>query len=605
MTASGTQPLGYIVIDGEPFFLAKDRQGNYAYLEQPIPTQEGDPMVPRRWRWNDWSRGMGDSRGVLRGTVEYAENAFLGHLGRILPGPKIVTIETNCDDDVRAICEVDTPAVKIIVGGGTKVVEFDPVDDSVDHTETIATADVTDLQPWIGDQVLVACGDSLDYYVRDNAGAYAQNSISKKARAFGRGPRREAGNRLVRGYDNAWSSCTAQNVTSVNNWSTDYIIGDALKKVNRVFIHDRSDYVLKEEGLYTFDEETSEESNRLGDLEHFASLENRWVFSWYDNVFICTRAGLYRYIAPGSARTVGIEELAWNESELRNLWPTAGIAFGKYMWVAFTNGTSTWVVQFRRAMDGDTSLGAPYTPISVVEKFTGLCYAMFVSDKSGDPRVYYGASGDIHYFKVATDGYPVAFRDSGTVTVRFAPTDMGSPMTMKQARSIETIARNVAAARAVSWSAGFDGAAANAVGAAITSVSSGLASRFWTMGTNDAGRVIQLIASMTVNSTSTPPEIRDVVLNYEERPNVVPGFIIGLRLRDEDGEGDVRSRLTARELRDLIRGHMDGPLIQITDMWGETYAARIGTYQGEAPWQFNQADPQMDVAITLRKLEYS
>lgn len=603
MTVSTEHPNGHIVLGGDLFFLAKDKNGNYTYREQPVPTQEGDPMVPRRWRWNDWSRGMGDSRGVLRGTVEYAENAFLGHLGRILPGPKITTIETNCDSDVMAICEVTVPATKIIVGGGTKVVEFDPTDDSVDLTTTITSADVQDLQPWLGDQVLVACGDSVDYYVRSAAGAYAANSISKKARAFGRGPRRAAGNRLVRGYNNTWSSCTATNVTSVNNWSTEYVIGDSVHDVQRVFEHNRWDYVLKDDGLFTFDEDTSEESNALSDLEHFASTENRWVFKWYDHVFVCTVAGLYRFIQQGAARTVGIEELAWNESELRNVWPTAGVAFGKYMWVAFTDGTSTWIVQFRRALDGDSSMGAPYTPICVIEKFTGKCRAMFVSDKSGVPRVYYGAAGDIHHFKVSRDGLPVDYRDSGTVTVRFAPTDMGSPMTLKQARSIESITRNLAAARAVSWTAGFDRGTANAVGAAITAA--GYTERFWTRGTNDAGRLVQLIASMTVNSTTTPPEIDDVILNYEERPEVVPGFIVGLRLRDNDGEGDVHSNLAARELRDLLRGYMDGALIEITDMFGDTYAARIGTYQGEVPWQFNAADPQMDIAITVRKLAYS
>lgn len=601
---STTQPNGYITIGDVVFFLAKDRAGNPTYVEQPIATQEGDPMVPRRWRWNDWSRGLGDSRGVLRGTVEYAENAFLGQLGRILPGPKITTIETNCDGDIKAFCEVTVPATQIIVGGGTKVVEFDPVDDSVDLTTTIGGADVLDLQPWLDDQVLVACGDSVDYQVRAAAGTYGTNSLGKKARAFGRGPRREAGNRLTRAYDNSWSSCTASNVTSVNNWSTDYIIGDSNRKVMEVFEHNRWDYVLKEEGLFSFDEDTSEESNALTDLEAFASAENRYVFKWADNVFVCTAAGLYRYIQAGAARTVGIEELGWNQSELANVWPTAGIAFGHYMWVAFTDGTSTWVVMFRRAMDGDSSMGSPYTPISVIEKFTGKCRAMFISEKSGAPRCYYAVAGDVHHFKLSRDGLPAEFRDSGTVTVKGAPTDMGSPMTIKQARSLELIARNLAAARAVTLSAAFDGAAANAVGAAITSVSSTFAERFWTRGTNDQGRVIQPIVSMTVNSTTVPPEVRDLVLNYEERPEVVPGFILGLRLRDEDGEGDVSSRHTARELRDLIRGHMDGPIIEVTDIWGETYAARLGTYQGEVPWHFSGQEPQMDIAITVRKLAY-
>lgn len=605
MTAS-SHPNGYIIIDDVVFFLAKDQNGNPAFLEQPIATQEGDPMVPRRWRWNDWSRGLGDSRGILRGTVEYAENAFLGHIGRILPGPKVHTIETNLDDDVMAIIDVRTPADRILACGGTKVAEIDPSDHTVDTTETLSGT-LLDMQVWLGDQVVVAAGDADDYYVRDSSGDYAQNSISKKARAFGRGPRREAGNRLVRGYDNTWSSCTAQNVTSVDNWSTEYVIGDPTRKVMRVFEHNRWDYVLKEEGLYTFDEDSQEESVGIGDIAAFASEENRYVFKWYDHVFICSLGGLFRYIQQGAARPVGIEELAWNESELQNVWPTAGEKFGKYMYVAFTDGTSTWIVQFRRGMEGDTSLGTGYTPISVIEKFTGACRAMFVSElaSSSTPHLYYGSGGDIHYVKLSREGLPVEYRDSGTVTVKFAPTDLGSPMTVKQARSAEVIARNVAATRGVTLSAGFDGAAANNVGTPITSTTATFAQRFWTRGTNDEGRVIQLNVSMAVDDDDTPPEVRDLILNFEERPAVVPGYVLGLRLRDEDHEADVSSRKTARELRNLLRGHMDGELINVTDMWGETFAARVSTYQGEIPWQFNDSEPQMDVAITLRKLEYS
>jgi len=109
-------------------------------------------------------------------------------------------------------------------------------------------------------------------------------------------------------------------------------------------------------------------------------------------------------------------------------------------------------------------------------------------------------------------------------------------------------------------------------------------------------------------------EIRDVVVNYEERPVMVPGAVVGLRFRDFDSEGDVSSRLTAKESRELLESYLDGPVVDITDPWGDTYAARIGGstyssriggYQGEVKEQYRGEEPQVDVSVTIRKLAYS
>lgn len=600
MSVTARRPSPTIIIDGQPFFLAKSGEGYISWEERPVQTQEGDPMTPRRWAWRDWSRGLGDSRGLVRGSVEYAENAYLGSIGRILPGPKIETIEANLDDNVMAFCEVDAPADRILAGGGTKVAEINPSTHAVASTATL-TGTVLSLQPWTGDQVAVAMGDSNPYVVRDNAGSYAQNSISKNARAFGR-----AGDgTLARGYQNAWSRNAQANITSSDGWTTDYDIGDEDTLVHQVFGHNRWDLVYKAEGVYTFEEESSEESNVLTDLVAFASNENRYFFRWYDHVFFCSLAGLYRYIQAAAVRPVGLEELPANESELSNAYPTAGAAFGRHMYVAYWDGTNTYIVVFRRAVEGDASLGSPFTGLSVIDKFSRECRAMHISSLSGDPRLYYGYGTDVRHFELSRDGKPVSYRDSGSVTVRFSPSSLGSPLTLKQAVNVEVIARNITAARNIQFAAAWDGGSDNNVGTAIESTTNTYAQRSWTRGTNDEGRELQLVATMGVDDSTTPPEIREVAIDFEERPATVPGAVVALRLRDYDQEGGVATRLTAREQRDLLHGYVDGAIVQVTDPWGRQFPARLSTYTGQVPFNYRGEEVQFDAALSIRELSYA
>jgi len=608
--ATNRQGTGVIIIGGVPFFLAKNEKGVPTWQTRQVQTQEGDPATPRRRRLNDWSRGMGDSRGVFRGTVEYAEYAYLQAMGRILPAPLITEIATGHSAAVKDIVEVTLPANRIISLGGTTAKEINPATHAVATTGSLSGSALSG--QLFSDQLAIAVGDTTAYWIRNSAGAYAQNSITKYARAFGL-----SGPDLVRGFGNTWSKCSAANITSVNNWSTEYALGNKAGLVNQVFSHNRWDYVLKDEGLYTFDVDTSEESNVLGDLEAFRSPENRTYGKWYSNVFICSLAGLYRFIQQGAARTVGIEEVALNEGELSGVYPTAFAAFGRQFYVAYLNPATgvTYICLGRRAMDGDSGMDSPFTITSVIDKFSGECRAMHISALPTVTELFYGAGVNVRYFPITRDGLPASYQTTNTAIIRFAPTDFDSPMTVKQFRGIEVYGKNAGASQAITWKASMDGATAAAIGTAITAFSTRYAERFWVNGVSDVGRTMQLIAEMTTGgSSSAPVEIRDVVVNYEERPVMVPGAVVGLRFRDFDSEGDVSSRLTAKESRELLESYLDGPVVDITDPWGDTYAARIGGstyssriggYQGEVKEQYRGEEPQVDVSVTIRKLAYS
>lgn len=599
-----------IVGDDEPFFFAKDQQsGAPMWQPQQMPTQEGDPTKPRRKRWNDWSRGIGDSRGAFNGAVEHCENAFLGLIGRALPAHKINTVTLGHSAPICAIEEVTAPANRILCGGGTKISEINPSTYAVAATQTFGAGSVMSMQLFI-DQVAIALGDSTQFYRRTAAGAYSVSTTTtdgsgdyRYARAFGL-----SGSDLVRGYGYKWSKCSAADFYGTNgNWTADYTIGDPTGKIEQVFCHNRWDYVLKDEGLYSFDKDTSQESNLLTDLKAFKSAENRAYAEWYDHVLVCTYAGLYRYIQQGAARPTGTEELEMNEGPLLNVYPTAVAAFGKWAYVALYKASSntTYIAMMRRAREGDATLGAPLTITSIIDSFTGYCRVMRICTLSGSPELWYGRDVDVSYISLSRDGRPVTYRDSGTTKVWLSPTDLGSPMTVKYFRAVEVKGRNASAARTIQFKAAMDEGSLANVGSTITAFTNGFARRFWTRDSSDSGRVMQMYFEMVSNSTSTAPEVRDIILDYEERPEMVAGGVATLRFRDFDSEGDYSSRETAKQARERLESYLDGKPVNITDQYGDTWIGALSLYQGQTSWQYAGEMPQDMVQVAIRRLDYS
>lgn len=598
-----------VMINNEPFFLAKDERGAPQWHPRQVATQEGDPTRPRRFRWNDWSRGLGDSRGAFRGSVEHCEGAFLGLVGRILPGPQISTIETNHDGVVQCFEEVTLPANRILAGGGTKVVEINPTTHAVAATQTMPGGTVMSMQLFHS-QVAIALGDSQQFYRRLADGTYAvstttsdSNGDYRYARAFGL-----KGSSLVRGWGYKWSVCDSADFYAANgNWSADYPIGDPNGKINQVFSHNRWDYVLKDEGLFSFDQDTSEEANLLTDFEVFRSSENRWVTRWHDQLLVCSLAGLYRYLQQGAARPVGAEELELNEGVLQNTFPTAASTFGRWAYVAHyrPSTNTTYLVMHRKAREGDATFGSPVTAVCVIDSFTGRCNAMHLTSMGvNGPEMYYARDTDVSWFELTRDGRPAKYRTSGTIQCDFAPNDLGNPMTIKYARGFEFVGRNASATKTIQWACAFDDGGFNNVGAPVTSLNT-FAQRFFVPGVNDSGRVVQPRLTLTNDSETTPPEIRDVVLNYEERPFMTDGALAVFRLRDSDAEGDYSSRLTAKQMREALLAAMDDGYVDVVDPYGNSYKAGLSMFEGEPGYTYEGQEPQESVRVLVRRLDYS
>jgi hypothetical protein len=613
----GREPSCVIEINGQPYFLHKNpATGQPDWHDREVETQEGDPTVPGRYRFNDWSRGMGDSRGLFKGAVESATNAYLGMIGRLLPGPKVGTIATGHNVAVTAIVEVSAPASRIISFGGQYAKEIDPSAWTVSTTKDFGGgATVTGAQQFRG-QTAIGMGDAAQFQRRDASGTYAASTTTndgagdyRYATCFGLSPVGD----LTRGHGVNWSHCSAADFYGTNaNWSADYPIGDDNGKVTQVGNFERWDYVFKEEGLYTFDSTTSKETNVLPDIAAFRNSENKRWFTWFNRLFLCTFAGLYRYLQNGSARTVGIEDSELNEGLLTNAYPTAGVAFGKWAYVAYYDPTAahTYICALRNAASGDCNFGSPFTLTHVIDDFAGKCNAMIITSAPGTPHVVFARDTSLGYFQLSRDGRPVVWRDSGNTVVTFAPSDLdAAPMTVKYARSVESITRNVAAGRTAQFALSWDGGTFHDVGAALAAP--GFNNSYLTLTSNDTGLVPQLRVTLTNNSTATPPEVRDVILNYEQRPKYAQGAAGRIRLRDNDQEGDVSSRLSAYEQKSNLMAILDGPPFQFTDPYGDTYTAAARQYRtaytltgSDVDYQLAGEMPQPGILVLVRRLDY-
>ena len=637
------QPAGVVEIDGLPYFLGRvspaaspDQLGGYAWSAIQVPTQEGDPTQPRRMRWDDWSRGIGDSQDHVRGAVEFARRADLVP-GRIAVGPRVIAANVGAELGGAGTFEIDdiVPLSINPVAGNQRfivltkrnvnanqqnsgVAEYTIRDGVFDHHYDryiggFGIAEKTMSGQQYGNRVAIALGDQERYWVRTGNQQYVQNTLTDPvaARAFGL----DRNGELWRGNGNGvakWApNVTSENIHNEDGWGTLYDIGDRSRKVTKVFSIDRWDLALKEEGLYVFNDQTSEEANQLADLIAYPSLENRQAFIWYNEVCVTTVGGLYRYNPRGAyCRTVGVEEVETSENVLDGARPTAGVAFGHFVYVAYRNAANnrTYIVRARRSEDYDVdSGGSPLTFIGAVDDFAGECKAMAVIQSTTGPWVVYNDNGNIRAFGLtATGGYQQREHQQA-VEVDLSPSDLGSPFTQKYFRGVEAIVRRATGGR---WRlrvlAAMDGSALfRRVGGDM--VGDGFHEAHWTRDNNDSGREVQLRIQLDPGGAFAGdgrPELHNLVLNYEERPVIVEGAVVGVVARDHHVVGEVVDSRTAQEVREHLEALMDGKPVLVRDPWGNEWAAAVSRYTGEQRWQHEGSDPAYDVQFVLRRLDY-
>lgn len=593
-----------VFIDGEPFAIAKDRDVSL-WRDIALPSEEGNPGQPMRVIVSDWSRGLGDSHGVVTGGVERAVLAYCGHAGRVFPGPAVSTVSLTLDEPVAAIVEVQDPARRLIALGGRYAKEINS-SHAVTLTQDFGSGwSVKDAVEYRG-AVAIAMGDGNRFWWRNTSGTYAQNTNGtdsagdyRYADCFGL----TSDGHLARGRGSLWSKCITDSfAVGAGSWSAENQVGLKNARILDLLDFQRWDYVLKQDGLYAFDDETIEMVNELPDMAAYPASFARW-FTWYNRLLLCLPAGLYRYVQAGGARAVGLEENRLNLSFARDAFPTAGVAYGTWAYVAYYSPADdkTLIFAMRLAAEGDAAF-SPFTFVYALDEFTGRCNAMAISDISGQPTVYFGRNADLGYFALSRNGLPVTYRTSGTQYVQWiVPSE--APFTRKYLRavSVDTGGHHTGSAVQVRYS--WDGSTWHDLGAAVTA--NGLATRYATPGSNDSGEKLWLRLELANASSASPVYVSGVAVALEERPVHTRGAVCSLRMRDFLVEGGAVSMKTAAEQLDFLRERIELGSCIITDPYGNTWRAAIAEAKGDgiiAPmWQ----PAEGTISIVLRELEYA
>lgn len=593
-----------VVIDEEPFAIMRDGE-NTLWRDVAAPIEQGDPKQPKIAAISDWSRGQGDSHGAVPGAVERAINAYLGHAGRILPGPAVTTVATPLNGDIRGIVDVGAGSSRrLVIGGGRYAIELDSALLVTATQDFGAGKSVTSMQAIKG-ELAVALGDGVRFWRRDAAGVWSECTTGsdsagdyRYADCFGI----TADGHLARGRGPYWSKSLNDNwSTGAGSWSAENQIGDSARRILGVFDFQRWDYVLKEDGLYAFDDSTIDMVNELPDMRGYPVTEAS-SFAWYNRLFLCTPAGLYRYVQLGGARTVGLEDNRLNLTFDRDAYPTAGTAYGTWAYIAYYSPSSntTRIHMVRLATDGDATM-SPFTFVSAVDEFTGRCRAMAISDITGTPVVYYGAGSSLRYFQLSRNGLPVAFRTSGqTIVQQVVPSE--ARMTKRYLRSIKVEVENAGAGSYLDISWSWDGVSWNAMSPSITT--NGISQRFVVPGSNDSGYTLWVRYALTNASASLPIAVKGIEIAMEERPATARAAIATLRLRDYLVEGKVASRLTAYEQLEFLRQRFALGSCTIVDPYGASWRAAITEIQGEGALAMMGKAAQPMVTIFLRELQY-
>lgn len=593
-----------VVLDGEPFAIAKDRDVSL-WRDVALPAEEGNPEQPSRTIFADWSRGMGDSHGLVAGAVERAVRAYVGHAARIFPGPLVSITTLPLNEPVAAICEVTQPARRLVVLGGRYASELDG-SHTVTTTQDFGSGwSVKDAVEYRG-RLAIAMGDGQRFWYRDTNGTYGQNTNSsdsagdyRYADCFGI----TSDGYLARGRGSYWSKCITDNFYSAPGaWSAENQIGSSNRKILDVLDFQRWDYVLKEEGLYSFDDETAEMVNELPDMAAYPAASASW-FAWYNRLLLCLPAGLYRYVQAGGARAVGLEENRANLTFARDAYPTAGVAYGAWAYVAYYSPSedTTWIFGMRLASDSDLAF-SPFAIINALDEFTGQCRAMVISDIAGSPHIYYGRGQHLGRFALSRNGLPVAFNTSTTGYVQWMVPSK-APTAMKYLRAVTVESGGHHAGSSVQVQYSWNGSSWTTLGPAITS--DGFATRFAVPGVNDSGQSLWLRVVLTNASQSAPVYVATVVADVEERPARVRGAICTLRMRDFVTEGGFHSRLTAAEQLAFLRGLLEKGSCTVLDPYGNTWRAAITELRGDNTIAPLHSASEPTVSIVLRELEYA
>lgn len=317
--------------------------------------------------------------------------------------------------------------------------------------------------------------------------------------------------------DRMCSKCSALDTDVDANWTGDYNVGPPGTVITKLVNVAGEVGVAATDGFYLFDT-VSTSRQQIPYLAGIKDDDNGKGTTVIGNlVLIPTVDGLWRLVAGSTAQVDPDAQRDYVEIEGPTGIPIKlkhyGTAFlGTFIYHAVYDGTNYHIIYTR--LD-------PYRPTLVGAKWDFL-YTTTSAIKTlivdSERRLWFSLANDIAYITLERGGAPEggawgATGSSGSLTLPV--TKMGTSA-LKRLRMVEMQA---VVATNFNWNCRVsrDGGTIATVGSAITS--NGLGECFWTAGTSDTAREIQLQPNWTTGTytavSTSPPEIRRIVLHAE------------------------------------------------------------------------------------------
>lgn len=271
------------------------------------------------------------------------------------------------------------------------------------------------------------------------------------------------------------------------NPSTPYQVGEFGTSITGLTEFNRGLVVGKPEGVYEFDASFS--SRPLLTTRSYRWDGNaRNLTSWLNTLLVPTRKDL---MTPSGV--VGISKLLSNTSPIQG-YPTAVCTWGDYAFVAYYDGTDTYILMMRQR-DGE-SVKAPMLFWGVTKLASKTCYAMrVVTRANGDTILIYGKGGDLGWCILDPSGSRKYATSGFIISPRF-----GSPGATRVIESISTYVAGAGANVNITPSIDVDESGSFTSYTAYTSA--GRKTTTLTPGTGDTGTFFRFKMTWSTNSNT-------------------------------------------------------------------------------------------------------
>ena len=328
-------------------------------------------------------------------------------------------------------------------------------------------------------------------------------------------------NELVRASaDRMIDKCSALNTDVDANWTGDYNVGQPGTKITSLVNVSGEVGVGTTDGFYLFDmiAQSRQQLPLLAGISDDDNAKGTTVVATM--VLVPTVDGAWRILSGAGAQFGPDSNEFYSEVEGPSSIPIKlkhyGFAYlGTYVYNAVYDGTSYHIIYSRLNPRNPTLVGAKWDfLLTHTNKITVL-------KVDSERRLWFNYANNIAYIQLSRGGAPDGgnWGEALVASLVYTPiTSLGTPA-LKRLRMIEFETRNTDGVTGFYWRAYVlrDGAALAQVSTNITT--DGVSERFWTAGTSDTCRRIQIApycyCAGAYTPSSTPPELFRITLHAE------------------------------------------------------------------------------------------